>query len=61
MNQRFLTLSECASLCRVSEWTIREWSKIGKFPAPLRIGRALRFNAAEVECFLAAEPATNER
>lgn len=60
MNQRFLTLSECAALCRVSEWTIREWTKIGKFPTPHRIGRALRFDAAEVERFLNAEVPANE-
>jgi predicted DNA-binding transcriptional regulator AlpA len=52
----YLTHEEVAGLCRVSPQTLRRWrygaATRDTFPRPLRIGRRLLFDAAEVRGFL---------
>lgn len=51
--RELLTVSEIASLLRVSPATIRAWIRKGKFPAkPRRLGKKLLFSRAEVEKLL---------
>ncbi len=48
----YLTLEETAGLCRVRPGTVSAWVRSGSFPQPIRIGRRLLFEAAEVRAYL---------
>jgi len=50
MNRR-----EVASLLNVNERTLDRWAKLGRFPAPIRLGpKTYRWLAEDVEAALAA-------
>ena len=52
-NERFLRISECAALSRVSNATIKAWLRKGKFPAPVYAEKRFRlWLKADVEKFL---------
>jgi Predicted transcriptional regulator len=47
-------------LC-VHEVTIRKWQSSGKIPAPVRIGRAVKWRLAEIDAWIAAKCPTLAR
>jgi predicted DNA-binding transcriptional regulator AlpA len=49
---RLLTARECAQLLQLDERTLRRMRKAGRFPEPLRFGRAIRWKAQVVEFWL---------
>jgi excisionase family DNA binding protein len=51
-----LTIGQCADLLQVSQLTIRRRWAAGAFPAPVSIGRVLRWREADVRQWLAAQP-----
>jgi predicted DNA-binding transcriptional regulator AlpA len=49
----YFSLAELSTLLHVSGQTIRRWyGGDGRFPKPLKIGRRLLFDAAEVRTYL---------
>ncbi|MBN0817997.1 helix-turn-helix domain-containing protein, partial [Pseudomonas aeruginosa] len=46
------TVQQLCRLYQVSRTTWWRWSKAPGFPAPVRFGRAVRWDAAAVEAFL---------
>ena len=50
----FLTTEEVAHLCRCSAATVLRWRhrRGSTFPRPVKVGRRLLFNAAEVNAYL---------
>jgi predicted DNA-binding transcriptional regulator AlpA len=50
---RLLDIQDLAALSHLSEGTIRWWVRTGKCPAPLRLGRLLRWEPSAVEAWLA--------
>ena len=49
-----LTSHELAELLSLSPWTIKFWRYEGKGPRPTKLGRSLRFRAADVREWLSA-------
>jgi len=47
-----LTAQETARMLRVSERTLRRWTRAGYVPQPLRFGRTIRYRRADVEKWL---------
>lgn len=50
------TLGEVADLLKVSGLTVRRMWCRGQFPAPIAMGRIIRWRAADVERWLAEQP-----
>lgn len=51
------TLIDAAALAEklnVHQVTIRKWQTSGKIPAPVRIGRAVKWRLTEIEAWIAA-------
>ncbi len=48
-----MTGAEVARRLRLSEWTLRQWRRNGRGPAYIRVGRLVRYRAADVEAYLA--------
>lgn len=48
----YATLQEVSKLLQADPTTIRRWSKAGKFPKPIQIGRTVRYKTAEIQAFL---------
>lgn len=44
----FITLAEFANLLKVSNRTMRRYLSAGRLPAPIRLGRMLRWKLIEV-------------
>ena len=49
-----LTADALARLLAVSKLSIWRWRSAGRLPAPLRIGRVIRWRRSEIETWLAA-------
>lgn len=49
-----LDARETAAALRISVRTLRAWDSAGRVPAPRRIGRATRWDAAELSRWVAA-------
>ena len=49
-----LTADHLAKLLCVSRLSIWRWRAAGRLPAPLRIGRVIRWRRSEIETWLAA-------
>ncbi len=47
-----LTARECSELVRLDERTLRRLRKAGRFPEPIRFGRALRWKSSTVANWL---------
>lgn len=55
MDMRLLVdTREAAELFGVSERTVASWNKSGRMPAPIRIGRAVRWGYDELRAWVAA-------
>jgi excisionase family DNA binding protein len=52
MSEKLLTALEVAGIFLVTEWTVREWCKQGKFPNATKPGRAWRIPEADVKALL---------
>lgn len=48
----YATPKEVSQLLQADETTIARWSKAGKFPKPIKIGRLVRYKTAEIKAFL---------
>ncbi|MGX2975651.1 helix-turn-helix transcriptional regulator [Ursidibacter arcticus] len=48
----YSTLREVSQLLQADPTTIKRWSKAGKFPRPIQIGRTVRYKTAEIQAFL---------
>lgn len=54
MQQVLLTTNELAELVRIHPNTLYRWVALGRIgPEPITAGRVLRWNAAEVEAWIA--------
>ena len=53
-NQRLLNEREAAGRLGLSVKTLRRWRWAGHPPAFIKIGRAVRYDPAEIEAFIAA-------
>lgn len=53
-----MKLIEVAERVRLNPMTVRRLSKSGDFPPPITLGRALRWNLADVERFLVGSTST---
>ena len=54
MTKRLITMAEICDLYQVTRYTVRRWCKAGLLPAPLRIGRSLRWRPDQIEAALKA-------
>lgn len=50
------TLGEVADSLKVSQLTIRRMWAAGKFPAPVNVGRVIRWREADVQNWFASQP-----
>lgn len=61
MQERLITYSEVTEICGLGRSTIYEWVQLGKFPAPLKLGKGpkapVKFKLSEVMAFIEALPA----
>jgi hypothetical protein len=46
--ERLFTYADVASICRVSEQTLRRWVRYGKVPSPIYVGSTARFTSHHV-------------
>lgn len=53
-----LSTSEVATLCRVSESTVRHWRHHSEGPLGFRVGRRVRYRRSDVDAWLEAQRAT---
>ena len=53
--QALLTTAEYADLARVSPETVRHWRKTSYGPKGVRVGRHVRYRAADVAAFLGVD------
>lgn len=58
MESIVLTLGQCADLLQCSPLTIRRIWMSGKFPAPVNVGRIIRWRESDVRKWLAEQPAS---
>jgi len=47
-----LTTTDICNLYQITRFTVRRWVRAGLLPAPIRMGRALRWNPEEIEAAL---------
>ena len=59
--QLLLTVKEVASLLHLGERTIWKLNATGEFPAPVRIGRAVRWDRREIDGWLAEKNAAAQK
>lgn len=57
---QLLKTHEVASLLGVDRTCIWCWYTTGKFPKPIKLGRATRFRRSDVEAWIASRPAPND-
>ena len=50
--QRLLTVSAVAEMCSVAPETVRRLTDRGAMPAPVRLGRAVRYRLDQIEEWL---------
>lgn len=55
MTEQLLTVRDCAALLKLSTRQIWKLSRSERFPRPLRIGRSVRWRAADVQRFIDAD------
>lgn len=51
MNEKLYTTQEVADICKVTEWTVREWCKAGSIKA-IKPSRAWRITESALKEFL---------
>ncbi len=56
---RLLDIDDVSNLAHVHVWTIRQWINTGKIPAPLRLGRLLRWEPEQIAEWLSKAVVTN--
>lgn len=49
---RLIDVNAVAALLDVSDRTVWKWSYAGKLPAPLRIGRSVKWRASDISRFI---------
>ena len=49
---RLMNIYQVATLFNVSRQTIRRWWAEGKIPAPIKIGRSLRWRESDIDAFI---------
>lgn len=52
--RRFMTIEDVARLLSVSAKTVQDWRYRGVGPPAVKVGRAVRFDAEDVERWIAA-------
>ena len=52
--QRLLTVPEVAEICGVAPETVRRMTDRGAMPAPVRLGRAVRYRLDQIESWIEA-------
>lgn len=53
MEQRLLSIGAVAERLGVSPRAVSKWTAAGRLPAPVRIGRTVRWRAADIDRFVA--------
>jgi len=53
-DRRLLTTRETAQLLRVSEMWLKRRRRDGLAPTPIRLGKLVRYDARDIDAFLAA-------
>jgi len=54
---RWLTTTQAGEIALASQWTVQKWIRDGLLPARQFKGRAYHINAADLDEFLASQPA----
>lgn len=49
---KYATAKEICELCNISKTSVHTLSKLGKFPKPIKFGRAVRWNMEHVKAWL---------
>ncbi len=52
--ETLIGVAALAEKLNVHQMTIRKWQSSGKIPAPVRIGRAVKWRLMEIEAWIAA-------
>ncbi len=52
---RLLTVHDVAEILAIAPETVRKWARQGRLPAPLRVGSKLRFDALEIQNWVAEQ------
>ena len=61
MKETYLNIDDITNSLKISEDTLREWVKVGKFPRPLRVNdRATLWSYALIENWVAQQHKTEE-
>ena len=61
MKENYLNIDDITNSLKISEDTLREWIKAGKFPRPLRVNdRATLWSYALIENWVAQQHKTEE-
>lgn len=53
MEQRLLSIGAVAEKLDVSPRAVSKWAAAGRLPAPVRIGRTVRWRASDIDRFMA--------
>jgi predicted DNA-binding transcriptional regulator AlpA len=51
-SERLIPIGEVATVLHVSTRSIHKWLSAGRFPQPIRLGRALRWRASDLHRFI---------
>ncbi len=51
-NSMLMTVFDICDLLQITDRTVRKWMDNGKLPAPVRLGRVVRFRRADIEALL---------
>ncbi len=51
-NSTLMTIRDVCDLLQVTDRTVRKWMSNGRLPAPVRLGRIVRFRRADIEALL---------
>ena len=61
MKENYLNIDDITNSLKISEDTLREWIKVGKFPCPLRVNdRTTLWSYALIENWVAQQHKTEE-
>ena len=61
MKENYLNIDDITNSLKISEYTLREWIKAGKFPRPLRVNdRTTLWSYALIENWVAQQHKTEE-
>lgn len=53
---QLLTTREVTALLKLDRSTLWDWTRKGRFPKPIKLGRATRYRRSDIEAWLASRP-----